>query len=114
MEWCDKSPKVKRWGSESFTIPYTHPIKGTRSRYYPDGIVWMDRGPNTKTEKYVIEIKPDAQTRAPKVSKRKKQKTVLYEQVQWAINQAKWETAVGWCKKRGMTFLILTEKHLGL
>ena len=113
MEWCDHNKRVIRWGSESFTIRYLHPIKKTMSRYYPDGIVWLDEG-GSHPIRYVVEIKPDAQTRPPTLSNRKKKQTVLYEQVQWAINQAKWEAAQKWCHSRGMKFIIITEKPLGI
>jgi glycerate-2-kinase len=63
-------------------------------------------------KKYLIEIKPSSQTRTPKASKNKKASSLLYEQTQWIVNQAKWEAAKAYAKKRGFEFIILTEKEL--
>ena len=37
---------------------------------------------------------------------------MLYEQKTWVVNQAKWEAAEKWAKKKGIEFKILTEKEL--
>jgi hypothetical protein len=63
--------------------------------------------------KYIIEIKPADQTRAP-VAGRKKNSTLIYENKRYIQNMAKWEAAKKWCDKRNYKFLILTEKELGL
>jgi hypothetical protein len=63
-------------------------------------------------KKYFIELKPYSQTIEPKVSKRKKQITMLYESKQWAKNQAKWKAATDFAKKNGWEFHILTEKDI--
>lgn len=112
FEWCDRSPNIVKWGSESQIINYQHPVKKTNARYYPDGVVWMVDQKTQKVVKYIVEIKPYAQTQPPVPSKRKKPKTVLYESLQWEINQSKWEAARQWCKLKGYQFIILTEHHL--
>ena len=43
---------------------------------------------------------------------RKKQSTLLHEQVTYDINQAKWKAAKQWADDHGYNFLILTEKEL--
>jgi hypothetical protein len=63
-------------------------------------------------KKFLIEIKPDKQTRPPESSSRKSKKNMLYEQITWAVNASKWDAARGWCVKNGFEFVILTEKDL--
>jgi len=41
---------------------------------------------------------------------RKKQSTLLHEQVTYDINQSKWRAAKQWADDHGYNFLILTEK----
>jgi hypothetical protein len=80
-------------------------------RYYTDGVVAIKEGNIIK--KYIIEIKPSGQTIAP-VKGRKRMSTMVYETARFAQNQAKWEAARKWCQKYGYSFLILTEKELGI
>lgn len=113
MEWLDRSANVIRWSSEKIEIPYISPIDGKQHRYYPDAYVELKQADGT-IGKFIIEIKPESQSVAPVPSKRKKQKTILYEQSMWLVNQAKWSSCEMWCKKRGLRFVIVTEKHLCL
>lgn len=108
MKFCDTNPKVLKWGSENFIIPYRHP-DGKMRRYFVDNFVLIKEG--EKIKKYLIEIKPSNQTKPP-TTKYKKKEHLIYEQVQWAVNQAKWEACQTYCDKRGFDFLILTEKDL--
>jgi hypothetical protein len=110
FRWCDKNPKIVEWGSESVILPYISPKDGKTHKYFVDGNLKLQTEGGVK--KYLIEVKPKSQTMAPKSHGNKKRSTILYEQVQWAVNQAKWESASGWCKKNGYQFAILTEKDL--
>lgn len=110
FRWCDNNPNVVRWGSESISIPYISPLDRRIHHYFPDNIVQIKEGEIIKN--YIVEIKPSKQTAPPDVNNRKSQKRVLFEQVQWAVNSAKWEAATQWCKKAGFIFLILTEQEL--
>ena len=65
-----------------------------------------------KIQNLLIEVKPEKQTKPPTITNRKKQSTMLYEKVTWAVNQAKWDAARAWSKSKGYTFIILNEKHL--
>ena len=65
-------------------------------------------------KKFLIEIKPSKQVAKPEPSTRKKKSTILYEQTTWITNQAKWEAAKRWADKKGYSFIILTEKELGI
>jgi hypothetical protein len=104
----DKNPNVLKWGSEEVVVPYFFENKW--HKYYVDLFVVFKFGESTK--KYFIELKPYSQTIEPKVNKRKKQMTMLYEAKQWAKNQAKWKAATDFAKKNGWEFHILTEKDL--
>ena len=80
--------------------------------YYTDGVVLIKEG--DKLTRYLIEIKPQAQTVPPKPSKRKKQSSLLYETQMYAVNSAKWAAAKEWASRNKFEFLILTEKELGI
>ena len=104
----DKNPNVLKWGSEEVIVPYFFDNKW--HKYYVDLFVVFKFGESVK--KYFIELKPYSQTIEPKMSKRKKQMSMLYEAHQWVKNQAKWKAATDYAKKNGWEFHILTEKDL--
>lgn len=109
FRFCDTNENVIKWGSENVIIPYISPIDGRVHRYFVDNYVVIREGSNIK--KYLIEIKPSKQTEPPK-TKYKKREHLIYEQHQYAVNQAKWESARQYCSKHNLSFLILTEKDL--
>lgn len=110
--FCDASRHIVEWGSESVVIPYRKPTDGRVHRYFVDYyFVFIHKG---VIEKYLIEYKPYRQTIPPVAGKRKRAKTVLYEQLTYAVNQAKWEAATAYAKERGWKFVVFTEKELGL
>lgn len=108
--WCDRNDRVLQWGSESVVIPYISPKDGRMHRYFVDSILVLRTDNGAK--KFLVEIKPDKQTRPPEQSSRKSKKNVLYEQITWAVNASKWDAAKHWCTKNGFEFVILTEKDL--
>jgi hypothetical protein len=109
MRFCDTNPNVVKWGSENVVIPYISPLDGKVHKYYVDNFVVIREDDTIK--KYLIEIKPSKQTKPP-TTKYKKKDHLLYEQVQYAKNQAKWIAARAFCKQKGFNFLIITEKDL--
>tara|TARA_R100000805_G_C3567389_1_gene74401 strand:+ start:51 stop:503 length:453 start_codon:yes stop_codon:yes gene_type:complete len=110
FRWCDLNPNVLEWTSESLVIPYISPLDGRPHRYFVDNVVKIREGKNIQT--YAIEIKPKKQTQKPSTHGNKKDSTILYENIEYVRNMAKWEAAKAWCKKRGYKFQILTEEHL--
>ena len=112
FQWCDKNPNVVEWSSESVVVPYKSPIDNRVHRYFIDSKVLLKEGDNNVN--YLVEIKPSQQTKPPVPSKRKKPSTVLYEKMTYAINQAKWDAARQFAKKRNMSFIILTENELNI
>ena len=109
FRFCDNNSNVTKWGSESVVVPYVSPLDNKVHRYFVDNYVVIKEGDKTKT--YLIEIKPFKQTKPPETKYRKKQH-LIYEQSQYLVNQAKWESARKYCSQKGIEFLILTEKEL--
>jgi hypothetical protein len=107
----DKSPNVTAWASEGIVVPYYNSIDNKVHNYYVD-LVAAIKDNNGNTQKYLIELKPSSQTMAPQPSEKKKKSTVLYEQLMWHKNQCKWKAASDYAAKKGMKFIILTEKYL--
>lgn len=112
FQWCDRNTNVLEWSSESVIVPYKSPVDGRYHRYFVDNAIVIREGDEIK--RYLIEIKPYKQTIPPKKSNRKKQSTILYEHMTYAVNQAKWKAAEKFASKKNMEFIILTENELPL
>jgi hypothetical protein len=112
MIWADEKPSVVKWRSEETVIPYLSPVDNKYHRYFVDFQVQIRRKDNSLFT-YLIEIKPEAQTRPPAVQRRVT-KRYITEVMTWGKNEAKWKAADTYAKDRGWEFLILTEKHLGI
>jgi len=112
MKWCDENDSILEWGSETVIIPYISPLDKKIHRYFVDFYVKTKNKENI-TQKYLIEIKPEKFTRPPNIPKRKTKK-FIDEVLQYGINDAKWKAAFEFCQDRGLKFMILTEKDLGL
>lgn len=108
----DTDPTVLRYSSEEVVIPYHNPISKTVRRYFVD--FWVERIVDGKTVVQLIEIKPLKETIPPVPSKTKRKKTLLHEATAYLTNQAKWEAANKYCAKKGWTFIVLTERELGI
>lgn len=111
MRFFDEKPDVIQWKSESVVIPYRKATDGRIHRYYTDFMVEI-KDKCGINRKYIIEVKPYKQTIPPTTGKNKKQKTIIFEQIAYAINVSKWDAAREWCNKNGYTFTILTEKDI--
>jgi hypothetical protein len=109
MRFCDTNSNVVMWGSENIVVPYISPVDGRAHRYFVDNFVAINEGGVIK--KYLVEIKPSKQTNPP-TTKYKKKEHLIYEQAMYDVNQAKWNAAREFCKKKGLEFLILTEKEI--
>lgn len=110
--WCDKNPSVIKWNSEETIVPYVCPTDNRWHRYFIDFKIQIrDKNGNLKT--YLVEIKPDKQTRPPEVPSRRT-KRFLLEAATYMKNEAKWKAATNFAKDRGWEFIILTEHHLGV
>ncbi|NDE60340.1 MAG: head completion protein [Acidimicrobiia bacterium] len=112
MKWCDNNSSVLEWGSETVIIPYVSPVDKRVHRYFVDFYMKvLDKKQQIK--KYLVEIKPERFTRPPEKPKRVTKK-FIDEVFQYGVNEAKWKAAFEYCSDRNMSFLILTEKDLGI
>jgi hypothetical protein len=112
MKWCDSNSSVIEWNSEEVIIPYRSPLDSRVHRYFVDFYVKV-KTKGGLTERWLVEIKPKAQTKAPKVQKRKT-KRYIQEVATYAVNERKWEAAENWCKDRGYKFKKVTEVDLNI
>ena len=115
FRFCDCNQDVLEWGSESIVIPYVSPIDNKVHNYIVDAVIKLKTKDGVKT--FLVEVKPYKQTIRPveRLTKTNKvSKSVLYEQLNYIKNQAKWNAAREWCKKRNMEFTILTEHQLNI
>lgn len=115
FRFCDTNPDVLEWGSENIVIPYLNPIDNRVHNYIVDAVIKLKTKEGVK--KFLVEVKPYKQTLKP-VSRMTKQnkvpKSLIYEQLMYIKNQAKWDAAKKWCIKRDMEFTILTEHQLNI
>ena len=104
FKWCDDNPNIVKWSSEEVVIPYLYEVDRKYHRYFMDLKITTKQG---KT--FLVEIKPDGQTRPPKGSRRTQR--YLNESLTYIKNVNKWETAEEYAKDRGWEFVIWTEKN---
>ena len=112
MVYCDNNERILEWGSEEMYVWYRSPIDNRPHRYFPDFYIKVKESTGA-IKKYIIEIKPNRQTKPPAKPKRQT-KGYLREAYEYAKNQAKCEAADEWCKDRGYEFKVFTEKELGI
>lgn len=110
--WCDHNPSILEWSSETTIIPYKCPTDDKWHRYFTDFKIKV-RDKDGRSKVYIVEIKPDKQTRPPQAPQRKTRR-YLQEVMTWGKNEAKWEAAKEYCTDRGWEFIILTEYQLGI
>lgn len=112
MKYLDDNRNVLEWCSEEVAIPYISPVDNRPHRYFPDFIVRMLM-PDGSTKTVMIEVKPKAQTKEPKIPT-KKTRRYLTEVMTWGVNQAKWKAAQEYCLDRQWEFKLITEVELGI
>ena len=112
MLYLDSRNDILSWSSEEIIIPYRSPIDGKIHRYYPDFKITKINKDGTK-ETAIIEVKPLKETVAPQ-RQNKVTRKYLTEVKTWGVNEAKWKAATEYCKDRGWTFHIFTERELGI
>lgn len=105
MRWCDSKPCVKKWSSETVVVPYISPVDLRAHRYFVDFTIEFSNG-----KKFLVEVKPEAQTRPPK--KKKQTKKFMEEVATYGVNQAKWVAAKKFAEANGAEFSVWTEKTL--
>ena len=114
--WCDHNSKVVKWGFECVSIRYHNPLdeKNSVHQYYVDFYVEViDK--HGKLRKFLAEVKPKKEALPPKKPKRMTQRSAkrFKEEIRTYVrNRQKWDTAVKFCKHRGLEFRIITEDDL--
>jgi hypothetical protein len=111
MKWFDDNPNIIWWSSEELAIPYYSPVDKRMHRYFPDFIIKVKRKDDTIMT-YVVEVKPEAQTKKP--TQKRKTKQYIKESITYVVNQMKWKAADEFCHAHGWEFKIVTEKDLGI
>jgi hypothetical protein len=96
----ERSPAVKSWSSEPFSITYYNPIKKRNTLYWPDFVVEYANG-----FVLIVEIKPLKEALAEKAR-------TLYDKAMVLQNTAKWQAAAAFAKTQGWGFRVYTEKDL--
>lgn len=110
--WCDNNPAILTWSSEETVIPYICATDGRWHRYFLDFRIQV-RTKDNSIKTYLVEVKPHKQTLPPEQPKRKT-KRYLEESFTFLKNQSKWDAARNYCADRGWSFVIITEKELGI
>jgi hypothetical protein len=110
MSRFDVAPFIIKWGSECLYIPYRSPKDKRIHRYFIDFVIVTKK--DNKYQVTLIEVKPNSQTKVPRKTERKSDKTYLTEGITYLVNQAKWSAAEEYCKQKGFNFMILTEKEI--
>jgi len=104
MTFCDNNDHIVQWASESITIPYRNPLTGKNTIYVPDFLVQY-RTKNNQVITELIEIKPKKQSVI-------ESKASARDRAAVAVNYAKWDAAMKWCKRNGLIFRVITEDDL--
>jgi hypothetical protein len=117
MKRFDEHPDIVEWQSEEIAVPYYNPVKGKKSRYFPDFVI-KKRIADDKYQVVMIEVKPKKQTSAPDPAMKYKTPTgrvsrrFINEATTYAINEAKWKAAMQYCQERGWVFQVMTETEI--
>lgn len=111
FKWADTNPSILEWSSEPFPIQYFDYSSNKTRRYFPD--LYLKIQTRDGIKKFLVEIKPEKQTRPPKQGK-KKTKTYIREAMTYEKNISKWNQAEKFCQEHGMIFKIINEKDLGI
>lgn len=109
-----KNPNVLKVSSEEVIIPYFFSVDKKMHRYYPD--FWFElKKSDGSIQKYLVEVKPYAQTQRPIKKSNRKQSEIKYrkEVFTYLKNLAKWESAINYSINKNWKFIFLTEKDRG-
>lgn len=105
MMFCDNNKSILYWASEALQIPYRNPFTGKQTVYIPDFFVVYENRNKQKIAE-VVEIKPKKQSLIESKVANAKDRMIV------ALNHAKWQAAMAYCKRFGYTFRVVTEDDL--
>lgn len=105
MNFCDNNSSVLYWASEAISVPYRNPFTGKPSMYIPDFfVVYVNKFGKQIAE--IVEIKPKKQSLIESKVANARDRSIV------AVNHAKWQAAMAYCKHQGYTFRVVTEDDL--
>lgn len=105
MRFLDENKNITQWSSESIPIPYRHPFTGKMARYYPDFFVVYENKHKQRVAE-VVEIKPRKQSLIESKAASARDRAAV------AVNHAKWQAAMAYCKMHGFKFRVVTEDQI--
>ena len=105
MLFCDNNKNILKWASEAISIPYRSPIDGKIKNYIPDFFVVYENKYGVQLAE-VVEIKPKKQSLIESKVASARDRAVV------AVNHAKWQAAMAYCKRAGLQFRVITENEL--
>jgi hypothetical protein len=105
FNWLDTNTNIKWWVSEELVIPYICQTDRKKHRYFPDVIFETKDG-----KKYIVEIKPDKETKPPKPGRRTKR--LITEALTYQKNISKWNAAHNFAVDNGYQLEVWTEKTM--
>ena len=108
----DSDPSILKWNSEDLKIKYISPVDNRIHNYHVDFTIEV-RTKTGEIKKFIVEVKPLAQTKPPVAPKRKTARYIT-EVTTFAVNTSKWKAAKNWASQNGFEFVILTEKEIGI
>jgi hypothetical protein len=106
FRWVEANPNITGWAAEEVVIPYRCATDNRMHRYFID--LYFE---TTDGRKFLIEIKPDKQTKPPVPGKRRTKKYIT-ESLTYAKNKSKWNAATEFAADNGCSFVIWTEKTM--
>lgn len=104
--WLDNNPNIKWYNSEDVVIRYLCRTDNTYHRYFMDFAFETTAG-----TKFLVEVKPFAQTQRP-VEPKRKTKSYHNAMNTYLKNISKWEAAREFALKNDYEFRIWTENYL--
>lgn len=108
--WCDHNKDVIFWASEPLAVKYYNILDKKFHKYYPDFYIKMNK--DNLIEEYLVEIKPKAQLKKPKVPKRKTKKALQnykYGMETYVRNLCKTDALNKLAESRNYKVMLLTE-----
>lgn len=105
--YCEDNPNIISWNYEEVIIPYFFSLDNKMHRYILDFFIRVKD--KEKITNYLIEIKPESFTTAPK---KRRSKKYLEESILYAKNVCKWNAAIKYAESRNCKFKIITDKDL--
>lgn len=112
--YLDNNDTIIKWACEQPIITYSD-LRNKVHRYYPDFYYEKTTNDDNLMTRVIVEIKPHVELFPPERPKNETAKAL--ENYEYSVrmhikNKLKWAAAEEYAKKRGMQFIILTEKQL--